>query len=409
VVDAGVTGVNYSIAVLKPGSNSTVYSIPIPQCLEFGVLTVDIKGAYAYSLYIGGNSSQPLVVIEQYDLSAQRTSRTLTYPLAQYSPAQTLAAGPQSGEVYWIDTTSGNVVDVTGQGGMSTFHVGQYPTLSLPSDVAVTPRERNVLVACNMPFHVVELNATGQLVMSYPIIDEFSQCVLVPYLNVAVDVTGAVYMPICNGSILIWGPAMRLIGVIPVGNGSIPRAVAAGPFGSVFVTDDSNKREVVHLSRNGTILGSFQSPHSGSWLFDVDFDYRTDSIWVTDLALNSLFHWAVNGTMLGVYNLTLNDAVPLLPYAIAIDHTHDRLIVSADTNVGEALVVWMDMEGHPLYNYTFSVPVATGMTVTPDGNVVYATDMYRQAVLVFQQTMDDGIEEEVGGEGKVAVVGVAAA
>ena len=379
-----------SIVVLAGGSNSTRFTVPLSADVAvIGSVSIDMSGQDAYVLYVSLHNTTVTFVIEQFSATDGRSVRKMVLP-SNAQPMQFIAAGGRSGEVYWIN---GAVVTVTsGEGRASTLMLGKYPSISSPSDVAVTA-SGNVLVAQNLPFQIVEFNATGGVVEAFPLVDEFASCQEVPFVNVAVDAYDNVLMPICNSTILVFDRRARVAERLYTGNHSVPRAVAAGPRGSILFTDDNDATRMKQIARNGSIERTWTSPFNTSLLLTVHWDNASQSAWAVDLVNGLVLQWPIaEPSPAKAWNLTAIYGRGMRPWAAVVDRVHQQLIVTADSTDDplSAWVLWLSLGSQqPLYNFSFPVnaeipeAAATGVAVSSDGSRVYATDMIAGAVYVF--------------------------
>ena len=382
---------SFSLQVLKAGSNATRASAPLPSTiLALGSVSIDPEGANAYVLYVTLHNGSAQFIIEQFDAQSGQSVAQLVLP-ASAQPGQFIAAGAQPGSVYWVN--GGVITLTTSQGSSSAIQLGPYHILSEPTDVAVT-REGTVLVAENLPFQLLEFNSSGGLLQSYPSIDEFAAgCDFVPYVNVAVEEwSGHVLMPVCNATILVFDRSTREVTALSTGKGSVPRAVAAGPRGSILFTDDTHSTRLQQMARNGTLERTWTTPFNNSRLMTVHWDNSTHSAWATDMQNLLVLQWPIlQSAPPKLWNLTAIYGRPLLPYSAVVDPVHQQLIVTAGSgDLSAAWVLWLSLQGQrPLANFSFPLSpflpfvIPTGVAVSPDGSRVYATDAIAGAVYVF--------------------------
>ena len=383
----------FRLVGLAAGSNSTRFSTQLSSAiLQIGSIAIDQEGRYAYVLYVaeGADRLGPVeFIIEVFSVSSGRSTTTLVLPDSA-QPAQFITAGATAGTVYWID--GGVITRSSIQGRTTRLPLGRYPLITNPSDVAVTA-EGAVLVAQNAPFQILEFNSTGGVVVTFPLVNELtSGCSAIPYLNIAVEASGNVLMPICNSTILVLNARGRVIERLSTGNGSLPRAVTAGPRGSILFTDDNNPTQIQQLARNGTIERHWTAPFPDTQLLTVHWDNSTQDAWAVDATNSVLFQWPIlQPTSPKVWNLTAMYGRPISPYSVAVDSVHKQLIVTAGSgDLSAAWVLWLDLAGgQPVANFTFPVDPAfnavipTGVAVSRDGSRVYATDYVAGAVYVF--------------------------
>ena len=385
IVTASTSSV--SIAVLAAGSNSTRFTVNLPSnLLDIGSLSIDPAGQSAFLLYAAVNNNQLQFIIAQFSAdSGQSVGSRVLPPSAQ--PGRIIAAGARAGEVWWIDS---GILTLSSAQGSSTIALGQYPAIASPSDVAVTA-EGGVLVAENLPFRVVEFNATGGVVQSFPIVDELAICEQVPYMDIAVEASGNLLMPVCNSTILIFDRRTRAITRLYTGNGSLPRAVSEGPHGSILFTDDMDPSNLKQLARNGSIVRSWTSPLSGGQLLSAHYVNSTQEAWVVDNTASVVLQWPLfHDAPVKVWNLTAVYGRRVHPWAAVVDLVHGQLIVTAGSgDLSAAWVLWLDLSGRPQYNFSFPLSpalpfvIATGLALSPDCSRVYATDFIAGAVYVF--------------------------
>jgi DNA-binding beta-propeller fold protein YncE len=205
-------------------------------------------------------------------------------------------------------------------------------------------------------------------------------------------------MPICNSTILLFDRRAREIARLYTGNGSVPRAVAAGPHGSILFSDDMDPSHLKQIARNGSIVRTWKSPLEHGLLLSVHYDNSTQTAWVVDYANAALLQWPLfHDAQVKVWNLTAIYGQLIAPWAAVVDPLHKQLIVSAGTrSASAAWVLWLDLTGQPLYNFSFPLSpglpfvLATGVALSPDSSRVYATDMIAGAVYVFDNEQRGG-------------------
>ena len=342
-------------------------------------VAIDASGTYAYVFYVALTQTSIVFIIEQVKADSGESVNSWTLPDA-LPPTTTPTVSGRDGEVYYMSL---NQLVVLTASGVTTAQLGQYPFIPNPSDVAVT-RDGDILVALTEADQIIKLNTSGQIVFEFPA--AMPECELEPFLDVTVDYEGNVYQPLCNSTVLIYDRDGNLVTQVYTGANTIPRSVAAGPRSTLFFTDDSNQKQVTHIERDGTVINKFTTA-SATWLFTVKYNWRADSIYVTDILGGKIYQWAINSTGAPTSTLDVTAAAGQAAqvYSLALDHTNDQMIVSAEMEMGGALL-WFDMDGNLLgKNYTFVEAEATGVAVSMDGSRVYANDLFNSAIYVFYQ------------------------
>ena len=370
------------VAVYTP---ELAFTVELPSRFQQSIvegISLDAEGKYAYVFYLGLTRQAEELGIGQYSTADGSLVAELSLSLEELIPSTAPIAGANAGEVVYM---SGNQLVTLSANGTTAVEVGKYPLLAFPSDVAVT-MDGDVLVALTAAMQIVKLNSSGQIVYEYDA--QMPDCSQEPFLDVAAGRGGEVLMPLCNGTVVIFGRDGAVAASVNTGDSTLPRGIAAGPRDTFFFTDDNNKAEVTHMTRDGTVARTFTAA-AAQWLFSVKYSLRDDTVYATDVLGGFIYGWAVNATGEPTLKLDVSAAtgVPMTEvYSLAIDHAHSQMVVSTITQSGSALV-WFDIatQRPAGKNYSFVGGEATGVAVSMDGSRVYANDLFNSAVYVFHQ------------------------
>ena len=383
----GSSSYSQTIDVVSLDNSSTIrFSISLPpitapEHASAVAVTIDPRGEYAYVTLLSGDGSQFSML--QYNAVTGAPMRKQSLP-AGLQPSAAPVAGGRPGSVYYL---SANLIALATDDGITSTALGKYPYMSQPIDVAVAANG-DVLVAQNYPSQVMRLNQHGQLLTTFPVINEYSLCDAPPTYSVATDLEGRVYTPICNSTILVYSSLGQSIAAVYTGNNTIPRSVAPGPSGTLFYLDSNQPGHVQQIARNGSLLQSWTSPLSTSQLLFIKYDCSSSLLYASDYAGGVVLLWAVNDTSSTAAVVDVSKALgqPASPWGLAVDSARAQLLVTVSSGASDYLL-WIDIgSGRLSSNFTFpSGGGATGVDVSADGSRVYATDARYNRLYVFEQ------------------------
>jgi DNA-binding beta-propeller fold protein YncE len=200
--------------------------------------------------------------------------------------------------------------------------------------------------------------------------------------DIAVDGDGRLYVPHCNGSLLVYSAHYELLQVVGFGKNVQPVAVSptAGA-ATVFIVDLNDPAALSEYDlKTGQRIRTLQAGADAA-LRDVEVDVVNGSVWATDATASRVYHWAADGSLLSLFNRSSPSAALFRsPFYLAVDRTHGQLLLSEQTTNVSSLAVtasllWLDAEtGAELDRFTFPAVAddfAMGVAVTEDGASVY--------------------------------------
>ena len=241
-----VFDLNSTALLCLNSSDGEVWRAALPDGFyQVGGLSVDGEGEFLYLLW----ASMTDYTFAQYESrSGLLVNSTRLDLMDSPAPAALVSAGASPGDTWWSQLSTGNTL-LTNHSGTRGFYAGKHPQLNLPSDIALYRGGEFVFVAENLPFRILQLDREGELVWTSPSVDEFSLCMAdpgrgpppsMPFFSVAVDDSLRIYMPICNGTILVWNAQHELIHTVNV-SGAQPRKMWPTGNGSVWMSDDHDR------------------------------------------------------------------------------------------------------------------------------------------------------------------------
>ena len=376
-----------AVIAINASDDSVLWSSPLPADLrQYSAFAVATDGSFAFLLYVRRNSSGGICnTFALYDLSSGRqTATSCVDPAVLINLDFTGAA--RAGDVTLIDYGDRSVCLLRNGSVLSRFQVTEHPLLPLPCDIAVTGTgDAQRIFVMTRDAGITELSPSGQLVAQLPI--DTSGCPrrsIRGIQDIAVDGAGRLYVPHCNGSLLVYSAQYELLQVVSFGKDVLPTAVSptAGA-ATVFIVDLNRPAALSEYDlKTGERLRTLQAGADAA-LRDVEVDVLNGSVWATDANASCVYHWAADGSLLSLFNRSSpSDALLHSPYYLAVDRANGQLLLSEQTiNVSSlavsASLLWLDAAtGAELDRFTFPAlakDLAMGVAVTEDGATVYAT------------------------------------
>ena len=235
----------------------------------------------------------------------------------------------------------------------------------------------------------MELNATGYRVGAAVFIPKgHGRC---NSQTLGVNAAGSVYLPLCNGSLAVYGPLHRQQLSFDVGYGLVPIAAQPSTTGTVYLADakqtsvlfeyDVNKRQVVRQL----------AAYDGVQLIQVAVNTTDQTVWAIDSNNSTIWHWTATGRLLSGWSVLEG----LVPSRLALDNVHGWVMVSGTKGLSGALV-WLDAQTGVTvgsWQWPIGYDAPFGFAVTSDGSRVYALSYITQSVYVLQQTREEGRAE----------------
>ena len=307
-----------------------------------------------------------------------------------------VSAGPQPYSVYWVSGLgSVQLYSLPNNSTIDSFAVGQYPLIPNPSAIA-THGGRLIHIATSGPMGFVTVNSAGQQIGEAVVLDQTildATCRYGVWQSVAVDDRANVWLPICNGTIVVFNAGHELIRTIVLPSTSVPFAVSPSLTAeSCYVIDAVNPLNITEFnSSSGEVIRVFGSGElAGFWDVSVAAD---DTIWATNYQPAYIYRFAPNGTVLSFWNMTAYqpNSINILLH-IAPDVPHNQVLVSHQLLMERSLpqnhLLWLDTEtGATIKQFTID-PMAgfnANVGLPRNGSHVYVASMTTNTTYVFDQ------------------------
>ena len=393
--------------------NSLAYTFSLPSITEFIVgAAIDASGKYAYAVYVTQlpHNFSGTVVIAQFELETGAQLATTSLDFASYYDIGPISPAPRSTDVYLLRTLQDGAIQRSSilflHGTNATavpVSTRGVPFIEGPSQVATVGRgmHQKIYVALNdveldfYPPRFLQLDSTGKLLASYTVETEIDHCgPEMPFQGIAVSASGTVYFPLCNGSLLLLNDRQQVVGRLDV-TGVWPvmlRSMApSADDSSVWIANDATRAQVslYNLSSGAIIRNLTASP--SCWFVDVKLG-SDGSVWAVDNNGSAIVHWDADGRLLNSFSY-VSQAGFMSLISLAVDHTHDRLLVTANlvswdgTAVINSTLLWLSTKsGAVLQTFVYgSDEVGYGVAVAEDGSAVYAPSTTLGLIYYFEQ------------------------